>query len=155
MHGIEISGKMIESYEFDTGRITQCDLNRTFPRFEVQFDAVIASMIFHHMDDPDRLVRNIFQVLKSKSLLIVACPNIWHIKNRLRVLRGDSPSLSPAHRNFLTPKALSRKIEDAGFRRLRTLPARPSQNGGLARLWPSLGASQLILLFQKHEKSSE
>ncbi|MFQ5849128.1 MAG: class I SAM-dependent methyltransferase [Candidatus Binatia bacterium] len=150
MHGVEISGKMIESYGFDTSRITQCDLNKTFPNFEFQLDGVIASMIFHHMDDPNQLARNIFDALKSKGLLVVAAPNIWHIKNRLRVLRGSSPRLSPAHRNFLTPKELSSKIESVGFRLLKILPGRPSQNGGLAWLWPSLGAGQLILLFQKN-----
>ena len=150
MHGVEISGKMIKSYPFDTSRITQCDLNETFPEFKFQLDAVIASMIFHHMDDPDRLARNIFTVLKAGALLVVAVPNLWHIKNRLRVLRGSAPRFSPAHRNFLTPKELSAKIENVGFRRLKILPGRSSQNGGLAWVWPSLGAGQLILLFEKN-----
>lgn len=150
MYGVEISGKMIKSYPFDTSRITQCDLNKLFPEFKFQLDGVIASMIFHHMDDPDRLARKILAVLKSGALLVVAVPNIWHIKNRLRVLRGSTPRFSPAHRNFLTPRELSAKIENIGFRRLKILPGRSSQNGGLAWVWPSLGAGQLILLFEKN-----
>ena len=150
MYGVEISGKIIESYDFDNSRICQCDLNETFPDFGLAFDAVIASMIFHHMDDPDQLIHWLSDSLKPRGLVIVAAPNIWHIKNLLRVLRGDSPRFSPAHRNFLIPKELSGKMERVGFRRLKILPGRSSQNGGLAWLWPSLGASQLILLFQKN-----
>ncbi len=151
MYGVEISRSIIESYEFDTSRIAQCDLNHTFPHFGIQFDAVVSSMIFHHMDEPPQLARNIFGALKSTGLLIVVAPNIWHLKNRLRVLRGSSPRFSPSHRNFQTPKELTPLIEEVGFRLQKVLPGRPSQNGGLARLWPNLGASELILFFRKIE----
>ena len=149
MFGVEISTKMIASYPFDTSRVRQCDLNEEFPHFDFQFDGVIASMIFHHVDHPERLMEWVFGIMQPRGLLVVAAPNLWHIKNRLRVLRGSSPRWSPAHRHFLTPAELSRKIEAAGFHRFKVLPGRPSQNGGLAWLWPSLGAGQLILLFRK------
>ena len=140
---------MIDSYEFDISRIFQCDLNNTFPDFGMAFDAVVASMLFHHIDSPSQLAQKIASVLKPGGWLIVACPNIWHLKNRLRVLRGDSPEFSPAHRNFLTPNQLIAIIEASGFQKNRLLPGRPSENGGLARLLPGLGASQLIIVFQK------
>lgn len=149
MFGVEISKAMIDSYEFNASNICQCDLNETFPDFGIVFDAVIASMLFHHIDSPAKLAKNIASVLKPGGWLLVACPNIWHLKNRLRVLRGDSPEFSPAHRNFLTPDQLIAVIKDAGFQWKKLLPGRPSENGGLAWLLPRLGAAQLIIVFQK------
>lgn len=155
MYGVEISRSMIESYEFDTSRLTQCDLNHTFPEFGILFEGIVASMIFHHMDDPDRLARNIFAALKPNGLLVAVTPNPWHLKNRLRILRGSSPRLSPSHRNFLTPKELTAKIESVGFQLQKMLPGRPSQNGGLARLLPTIAATELMLFFLKMDSEEK
>jgi 2-polyprenyl-3-methyl-5-hydroxy-6-metoxy-1,4-benzoquinol methylase len=115
MHGIEFSEEAIALYQFDRRRIVSFDLNRGLPEFGTHFRGMVASMIIHHLDDPNVFLRAAHSKLKKGGILIIACPNIVYYKHRLRLLVGKFPRYSTSHRNFITPHHLTGMVEAAGF----------------------------------------
>lgn len=54
-----------------------------------KYDYVVCSHVLEHIVYPEKVLTDIFQVLKPDGLLIVALPNIMHYKSRLRLLKGE------------------------------------------------------------------
>jgi 2-polyprenyl-3-methyl-5-hydroxy-6-metoxy-1,4-benzoquinol methylase len=115
MYGIEFSAEAISLYDFDTSRIKSADLNVEIPDFGVRFDAVIASMIVHHMADPLAFLKRIKGSLVPSGIALIVHPNLTYYKHRLRLLSGSFPKFSSSHRVFLVPRAIEEVIRKAGF----------------------------------------
>jgi SAM-dependent methyltransferase len=142
MFGVEISSEAIGLYDFDTSRIKQADLNHGIPEFGVRFDAVIASMILHHLEDPLQFLSQVKDRLAPSGVLLAVHPNISYYKFRLKyLLQGTFPAISSAHRIFLPPQEFRALLERANFEILETTSSKPKVR---ARLWPHLFSQDLF-----------
>ena len=145
-HGIEISKKAFELYDFDTDNIQIWDLNEGLPSYPEKMDLIIASRIIHHLGDPAGFVERIRENLRDAGWFIGVIPNICYYHHRLKFLLGTFPPISGAHVNFQTGPDFRRMVENAGFRLHRlTTP----KNTIRAKLWPTVFSQDLIYVFQK------
>lgn len=90
------------------------DLNKTY-------DAVICSHVLEHLRWPDRLLKEVREVLQpSQGVLLVALPNVLFYKNRWRFLTGhfdyeESGLMDASHFRWFTYASSRRLVESAGF----------------------------------------
>lgn len=87
------------------------------------FDAVVASHVLEHVDDPVALLKRMRAWLSRDGRLIVVVPNKESLHRRLAVIMGLQPALdtlSPrdhlvGHRRVYSHATLARDLNDAGF----------------------------------------
>ena len=145
MYGVEMSAHAIAGYDFPTTNIRQADLNRGIPDFGVRFDAILASMVLHWLDDPRGFLVQVAERLAPAGRLLAVIPNITYYRFRLAFLFGRFPPISLSHRNFQTPREFEAMARDAGYRILRrTSPKRKIR----ARLWPALFSQDIVYVLQ-------
>jgi 2-polyprenyl-3-methyl-5-hydroxy-6-metoxy-1,4-benzoquinol methylase len=60
------------------------------------FQTVLFCEIIEHLVAPDRILRPIVELLAPGGLLLITTPNLASLGNRLRLLRGKTPSLGSA-----------------------------------------------------------
>ncbi len=60
------------------------------------FNTVLFCEIIEHLVAPDRTLGKVVELLAPGGLLLVTTPNLASLGNRLRLLRGKTPSLAPA-----------------------------------------------------------
>jgi methionine biosynthesis protein MetW len=53
------------------------------------YDAVICSHVLEHICYPERMMNDIYRVLKSNGVFIVALPNIMHYRSRWSLVQGN------------------------------------------------------------------
>lgn len=53
------------------------------------YDVVICSHVLEHICYPDKLLNDIYRVLKSDGIFIIALPNLMHYKARLKLVAGN------------------------------------------------------------------
>jgi len=143
MYGVEQSAHAIAACDFPTDTIRQADLNEGIPDFGVRFDAIVASMVLHWLDDPAAFLRAAAERLAEGGRLIVVIPNITYYRYRLAYLLGRFPPISLSHRNFQTPTEFEAMARAAGWR----IEARLSPKRRLrARLWPTLFSQDIVYI---------
>ncbi len=146
VHGIEISERALELYDFDTSRIRIWDLNGGLPSYDRPMDLIIASRIVHHLADPVAFVKDVRRTLSDQGWFMGVIPNICYYHHRLKFLAGKFPPISSAHVNFQTGPDFERMVCSEGFRLHRlTTPKKTVR----ARLWPTAFSQDLIYVFQK------
>ena len=64
------------------------DFSLQIPLPTSSFDVVIAGEVIEHLPYPEITISEISRILKPNGLFIGSVPNSYHIKNRLRVLKG-------------------------------------------------------------------
>ncbi len=65
--------------------VRQVDLNtQEFPYPENSFDLITCTEVIEHLENPRRLLRGIYRLLKPGGLVILTTPNILNVKSRLR-----------------------------------------------------------------------
>ena len=64
------------------------DFSLQIPLPTSSFDIVIAGEVIEHLPYPEITISEISRILKPDGLFIGSVPNSYHIKNRLRVLKG-------------------------------------------------------------------
>jgi SAM-dependent methyltransferase len=146
-HGLEISEKAFELYDFDTSKIRMWNLNDGLPEdFAESMDVVIASRIIHHLDDPVDFLGHVKRTLKPGGWFIGVIPNIAYYHHRLKFLAGTFPPISSAHINFQTGPVFQAMVEESGlqFTALHT-PKKTIR----ARFWPLLFSQDLLYVFRK------
>jgi SAM-dependent methyltransferase len=85
------------------------------------YDAVICSHVLEHLRWPDRLLREVHELLlPSKGVLLVALPNVLFYKNRWRLMTGhfdyeESGLMDASHFRWFTYASSRRLLEGAGF----------------------------------------
>lgn len=85
------------------------------------YDAVICSHVLEHLRWPDRLLKEVRELLlPRKGVLLVALPNALFYKNRWRLLTGhfdyeESGLMDASHFRWFTYASSRRLLESAGF----------------------------------------
>jgi len=64
------------------------DFSLQIPLPTSSFDVVIAGEVIEHLPYPEITVSEVSRILKPDGLFIGSVPNSYHLKNRLRVLKG-------------------------------------------------------------------
>jgi 2-polyprenyl-3-methyl-5-hydroxy-6-metoxy-1,4-benzoquinol methylase len=64
------------------------DFSLQIPIPTSSFDVVVAGEVIEHLPYPEITIAEISRILKPEGLFIGSVPNSYHIKNRLRVLKG-------------------------------------------------------------------
>ena len=144
-YGVEISDEALQLYDFDTRRIVQADLNDGIPDFGVRFDAIIVSMLIHHLENPPGFLHQVRTRLAPAGYFVPVIPNICYGPFRLRYLAGQFPPISRAHRNFQTAREFEQMVGEADYRQLRRLSPKKTLR---ARLWPTWFSQDLVYVFQ-------
>ena len=85
-----------------------------------QYDYVICSHVLEHIVYPDRLLKDIFTVLKTGGFLIIALPNIMHYKSRMKLLAGkfeyeDAGIWDNTHVKWYTFNSTKKLLTEYGF----------------------------------------
>lgn len=105
------------------GRIPfkQCNLNKTI-LIETKFDYICAIEIVEHIENPYKLIRDCYSLLKENGKLIISTPNITNYKSRLTFLlfgRFNSffphDRMSSGHINPIPFWELRDILEENGF----------------------------------------
>jgi SAM-dependent methyltransferase len=132
------------------------------------YDAVICSHVLEHLRWPDRLLKEVREILvPSQGVLLVALPNVLFYKNRWRLLTGhfdyeESGLMDASHFRWFTYASSKRLLESSGFevlhhsadgsfplpilRRLAGRQTAAAVDARAARLLPGLFGYQLLLL---------
>lgn len=101
----------------------QADLNSQFSAGRKQsFDAIVASEIIEHLENPRHFTRECFQMLKPGGVLVMSTPNLDNTASILRFLRsgtfawfGDMEYKRDGHLTPLTQWQIRKCAEEAGF----------------------------------------
>lgn len=149
-YGVEISSEAIGLYDFDTSRIAQVNLNDGIPDFGVKFDAIIASMIIHHLDDPPKFLQQVQERLAPGGTFVPVIPNLCYGKFRIKYLMGQFPPISLAHKNFQTATEFERIVAKAEYQPSRRLTPKTTLQ---AKLWPTWFSQDLVYTFRPTEQS--
>lgn len=73
------------------------DINYRLPFKDHKFDVVVAGEVLEHVPIPDILLSEINRVVRKNGIFIGSVPLVYHIQNRLRVLRGKRLDNDPTH----------------------------------------------------------
>jgi 2-polyprenyl-3-methyl-5-hydroxy-6-metoxy-1,4-benzoquinol methylase len=122
------------------------DLNNADAIPAASFDVVIAAEVIEHLENPRKVAREWFQILKPGGGLILSTPNNESIRSLMALMvRGHYvaflDSCYPAHITALLRKDLVRILTEAGFSDVRF---HFTNHGGLPRL-PAVSWQQVSL----------
>jgi 2-polyprenyl-3-methyl-5-hydroxy-6-metoxy-1,4-benzoquinol methylase len=95
--GVDISKKAVELARSKGVKAQVVNVDEEKLPFESEyFDAVHAGEIIEHLLDPDHLFDEIHRVLKKRGAFVLTTPNLSSLVNRLLLLIGFQPLLTPA-----------------------------------------------------------
>ncbi|MEI6631531.1 MAG: class I SAM-dependent methyltransferase [bacterium] len=157
--GIEVSEFAIKKAKEKGIKVYDCDLNFDWSNLiKEKFDVVLCGEIIEHIFDTDKLLRNIYSVLKEGGVLILSTPNLAALGRRIFLLFGINPltevtarKYDSGHIRYFTLGSLKKLLKENGFMlkefksdyvsfytkgRLRC--------GIMADLFPALGNSLII-----------
>ena len=85
-----------------------------------QYDYVICSHVLEHIVYPDKLLKDIYEVLKPGGILVVALPNLMHYKSRLKLITGnfvyeDAGIWDNTHVKWYTFSSAKKLLTNYGF----------------------------------------
>ena len=94
-----IEGNTVTGLDIDKQALEDChknlkietmwaDFSLQIPLPTGSFDVVVAGEVIEHLPYPEITVSEVSRILKPDGLFIGSVPNSYHLKNRLRVLKG-------------------------------------------------------------------
>ena len=87
--GLDIDKQALEACQENLNIETKwADFSLQIPMSSSSFDVVVAGEVIEHLPYPEITIAEIKRILKPEGLFIGSVPNSYHIKNRLRVLKG-------------------------------------------------------------------
>jgi SAM-dependent methyltransferase len=122
VHGITLSQAEAEIVAPFVQSIHVLDVNSALPPFpDEYFDALLFSHVLEHLPDPIDVLVRYSRLLKPRSHLYIAVPNImvWnrrlrHLLNRLELENG-SLDMDPSHLRFFHLKSIQETVRSAGL----------------------------------------
>lgn len=101
VYGIDIIPTVVKKAKRKGMKVSVGDISGYFPFQNAYFDIVFAGEIIEHLFDTKKFLSETCRVLKRGGIFLVTTPNLAHLPDRLRLLRGESPGqITPIH-NFL------------------------------------------------------
>ena len=162
VYGIDLISSIAKKAKKKGIKVSVGDISGYFPFRDDYFDIVFAGEIIEHLFDTKKFLSETCRVLKKGGIFLVTTPNLAHLPDRLRLLKGESPGqITPIH-NFLhlhirhfTFFSLKRYLEMFNFyveKFISTTVVFSRKNTDivdkhsifLAKLFPSLGCSVII-----------
>ena len=77
------------------------------------FDVIMLYHVIEHVDDPNKTLKKIYNLLKPKGTLIVGTPNIHSLVSKL--YKGKFRHYGPPHINLFSPSNLTDILNNNGF----------------------------------------
>lgn len=145
MYACDVSSVALEKLDAPAERLRRADLNDGLPDFGTKFKAILAAMVLHHIVKPDVFLTQLANALTPDGCLVLTIPNIITLRNRLKMLAGGFPHLSPSHRNFMTPTEVK---ELMGQCRLKVVTVLAARRKPLQAVSPLLFSKELVVVAQ-------
>lgn len=155
-------------------KIIEADLeSELLPVEENNFDLVLLLDVLEHLYDQEKVLTNIYQVLKPDGKLIISYPNHFDLRNRLNMLFGkgivhwahkkyNTPAWQYGHIRFLLFRELENLLKNHNFY-VKTvqfnfmaggiIPTRitlPFVRKILLKLFPNLLSGKFVIIADKH-----
>jgi len=114
--GIDISNTAIEKSKKKYPRFEYHVMDATNLRFDDNFfDAVVCSEVIEHLEDSDKLLREVNRILKSGGKFVITTPNWWSFYGLGRkiaegIFKKPFTSDNQPLDNWSTPSSLRRKL---------------------------------------------
>jgi len=162
--GMDLNANYIKNLHI-RGHIGVIGTVESLPFKKSTFDYVICTEVLEHVFNPKQILENIYEILKKNGTAIISVPNIAYWDTRKELLLGRFPEnkskfYPPEHIRFFTRDDISRLINDAGLRIIRTHITKnriPLQEivprffqSWLLRRFPSLLAWHFIVVCEKN-----
>jgi 2-polyprenyl-3-methyl-5-hydroxy-6-metoxy-1,4-benzoquinol methylase len=112
VYGIDIDKNALEvcEKEFDV-KTFWCDFSLQLPFEDEMFDVVVAGEIIEHLPYPNITVEEISRILKPNGIFVGSVPNAYHLKNRLRILKGRLIDYDKTHLQMFNVMKLRQLLE--------------------------------------------
>ncbi|MCZ7647058.1 MAG: class I SAM-dependent methyltransferase [Planctomycetota bacterium] len=143
MYACDVSKVALDALQAPSERVRQADLNSGLPDFGTTFQVILAAMVLHHIIKPNEFLAQLRDAVCRNGFLVLTIPNIISLKNRMRMLAGKFPHLSPSHRNFMTPLEVKELMERNNLKSVRVISARRKP---LELISPTLFSKELIVI---------
>ena len=154
-------GYAVEAVDIDPSRcqfpdlhVQQCDVMAGLPFGDEAFDALVATELVEHMEDPYKAAREFNRVLKPDGLLVLTTPNYGHIESRIGYTfsgclphplpcRLEPPRSGKAHAHIgpMSMMRLKYLLANTGFEPVHVTTCIPKR-----RAWPLLPAAVAVWL---------
>ncbi len=113
-----------ENFKLDSIPFVQSDLNSNFSdQYPARFQAIVASEIIEHLENPRHFARECFKLLDTGGRLIVSTPNLNNAASQASFIRSgnflwfsDLDYESQGHITPLTQWQIDKAFIEAGFR---------------------------------------
>lgn len=145
MYACDASQVALDRLDVPPERKQLANLNSGLPDYGVKFRVILAAMVLHHIDKPEPFLGQLRKAVAPDGYVVLTVPNIITLKNRMRMLAGEFPDLSPSHRNFMTPSEVKKLLARAQLKSVRVLSARRKP---LHMISPMLFSKELIVIAQ-------
>ena len=120
--GITISPIEQKMAEMHCDEVYLADLDQGLPKsLKGPFDLVVMSHILEHLKYPEKILKEIKELLTYDGIIAVALPNVLHYTNRFRCLLGyfsyeDGGIMDNTHLHFYTFESAANLLISAGYK---------------------------------------
>ncbi len=114
------------------------------------FDVILFGDVLEHTRQPERILLQAKELIKSNGQIIVSVPNIAHWRVRFGLLFGrfeysDSGILDRSHMRFFTRESAYALLANSGYNLIQADVAGYSLPHWLIRMFPGLFAVQIVM----------
>ncbi len=110
--GLDIDKQALEACRKNLNIETKwADFSLQIPLPASSFDVVVAGEVLEHLPYPEITVAEVSRILKPNGLFIGSVPNSYHLKNRLRVLKGRLIDYDQTHLRAYNVMLLKQYLE--------------------------------------------
>lgn len=158
VYGLDIAEHKVKAARKKGIKATTCDIeSKRLPYHNDFFDVVLLTDVIEHVFDTDRVLEDIYRVLKKGGMLLITTPNVASLLRRCMLVCGINPcleysarymgsSLSPVgHIRYYTHADLRHQLQTCGFHHIMAKGDRVNfhlfSNPFAANICPSLSVN--------------